>query len=99
MKTTKSGPINIKELLLVLTAGLAFVLGWGLTVWGFLIPPQGEVHDSVLWILGQALIYTASALGIGMYVHGAMSSIERKQRDFMRKVERAVSMDDPEETE
>jgi hypothetical protein len=46
---------------------LSFALGWGLTIAGFCIPPIGEIADSVLWVLGQALIYTGSVLGLTQY--------------------------------
>ena len=64
--------MDIKQKFAIVTAVVAFVAGWGLTIAGFIIPPEGEVSDSVLWILGQALIYTASVLGIGMYFKNQM---------------------------
>jgi len=64
--------MDIKQKFAIGTAVVAFVAGWGLTIAGFIIPPEGEVSDSVLWILGQALIYTASVLGIGMYFKNQM---------------------------
>ena len=70
METWKS--MDIKQKFAIVTAVVAFVAGWGLTIAGFIIPPEGEVSDSVLWILGQALIYTASVLGIGMYFKNQM---------------------------
>lgn len=59
--------LSFKDRVAVWTCLIAFTLGWGMTIAGFLVSPIGEVSDSVLWILGQALIYTASVLGIGMY--------------------------------
>ena len=41
---------------------LAF--GVGITTAGFIIPPSGEIHDSVLWVLGQVLLYSGSIFGI-----------------------------------
>ena len=70
MDTWKS--MDIKQKFAIVTAVVAFIAGWGLTIAGFVIPPEGEVADSVLWILGQSLIYTASVLGIGMYFNNQM---------------------------
>ena len=50
--------MDIKQKFAIGTAVVAFAVGWGLTIAGFVLPPEGEVHDSVLWILGQALVYT-----------------------------------------
>lgn len=56
-----------KEKIAMISAIAAFVLGWGLTIAGFIVPPLGDVANSVLWILGQALIYAASVFGITNY--------------------------------
>lgn len=44
------------------------LFGCVLTTIGFFTEPMGEVSSSVLWILGQCLIYAGSALGIANYV-------------------------------
>lgn len=59
--------MDFKNKLAVITCLIAFGLGWSLTICGFIVPPMGEVADSVLWVLGQSLLYTASVLGIGLY--------------------------------
>ena len=51
-------------------AMLAF--GMILTAIGFFVAPLGEVSDSVLWILGQALIYAGSIFGIATYTKGVI---------------------------
>ena len=81
METWKS--MDIKQKFAIGTAVVAFVVGWGLTIAGFIIPPQGEVADSVLWILGQSLIYTASVLGIGMYFKNQMVKFRADTRRYI----------------
>ena len=75
--------MDVKTKFAIVTAVVAFVVGWGLTIAGFIIPPQGEVADSVLWILGQALIYTASVLGIGMYFNNQMVKFRTDTRRYI----------------
>ena len=75
--------MDIKQKFAIVTAVTAFVAGWGLTISGFIIPPEGEVSDSVLWILGQALIYTASVLGIGMYFKNQMVKFRADTRRYI----------------
>ena len=58
---------TLKQKVAMLSGILSFALGWGLTIAGFCIPPIGEIADSVLWVLGQALIYTGSVLGLTQY--------------------------------
>lgn len=85
MDTWKS--MDIKQKFAIVTAVVAFIAGWGLTIAGFVIPPEGEVADSVLWILGQSLIYTASVLGIGMYFNNQMVKF---RTDTKRYIDREI---------
>lgn len=32
---------------------------------GFIVPPPGEIHDSVLYLIAQFLLLTASIFGVG----------------------------------
>lgn len=59
--------LEIKTKIAYITAIVAFAAGWGLTIAGFIMG-AGVISDSVLWVLGQALVYAGSVLGIGMYV-------------------------------
>lgn len=80
--------LDIKTKFAIGTAVVAFVVGWGLTIAGFIIDPRGQVHDSVLWILGQALIYTASVLGIGMYFNNQMAKFRADTRRYINDMEK-----------
>lgn len=42
--------------------------GCMLTTIGFFMEPAGEVSSSVMWILGQCLIYAGSVFGLKNYV-------------------------------
>lgn len=86
--------MDIKTKFAIVTAMLAFVAGWGLTIAGFYLPPQGEVHDSVLWILGQALVYTASVLGIGMYFNNQMAKFRADTRRYIRDIEQGKAQEE-----
>lgn len=46
----------------MLAAGVVFAL------LGLLLPPAGAIHESVLWVFAQCLIYAGSALGIASYL-------------------------------
>ena len=58
---------KVKEVTTIATAVWMLLFGCGLTIAAFCIEPIGEVSDSVLWILGQSLVYAGSALAIGTY--------------------------------
>ena len=90
----KWSDLEVKTKIAYITALVAFVLGWGLTIAGFIVPPVGAVADSILWILGQALVYAASVLGIGMYVTGSVKGMKDSIKRFMRNEERKVNGED-----
>lgn len=68
----------------VITACVMLAFGILLTTIGFFVNPLGEVSDSVLWILGQALIYAGSIFGIATYTKGVIreqvSDLEQRYR-------------------
>ena len=77
---------QIKEELGYLSAFMAFIFGIVITAWGFVTEPVGEVHDSVLWILGQMLIYSASVFGVGMFINNELKGM-RKELGLKNKSE------------
>lgn len=83
----KWADLEVKTRIAYITAIVAFVAGWGLTIAGFVVG-HGEVHDSVLWILGQSLLYTGSIFGVGMYVNNSVRGMKEQISRFMRNEDR-----------
>lgn len=65
------------------TAIVSFIIGWGLTIWGFILPPKGEVANSTLAILGEAMVYTASVLGVTLYFQNQMAKFRHDSRQYI----------------
>ncbi len=76
--------LDVKTKIAYITAIVAFLVGWGLTIAGFIIG-AGVISDSVLWVLGQSLIYAASVFGVGMYVGSEVIGMKRSIRRFMKQ--------------
>ena len=87
--------LELKTRIAYMTAMVAFIVGWGLTIAGFCVPPLGTVADSILWILGQALLYAASVFGVGLYVTGQMKGMKHNIARFM--IEERRRLEDGEE--
>lgn len=49
-------------------AMMMLVSGIVLSVAGFVVDPVGEISDSVLWYVAQALIYAGSVFGVTVYI-------------------------------
>ena len=68
--------LGIRTKLLYISAGGAFISGWVLTFWGFNMPPKGEVNNTVIVVLGQAMTYAAAAYGIGEYIQYSIARLK-----------------------
>lgn len=84
----KFDKMTMKEKLAYGTCIAAFVMGWGLTIAGFIVPPVGIISDSVLWVLGQSLIYCASVIGISSHYGSEVRNFEKKISDYVKKTEK-----------
>lgn len=84
--------LEVKTKIAYITAIIAFFLGWGLTVAGFIIG-AGVISDSVLWVLGQSLVYAASVFGVGMYVTNSVRAMRQNIHQFMRDEDRKYHQD------
>lgn len=53
------------------------ILGSSLSVAGFILS-GGEIHDSVLWLFAQCLLYAGGVFGISVYVTDRFNRLESK---------------------
>lgn len=71
-----------KDTITVWSAIGMLLFGVILTASAFCIAPVGEIHDSVLWTLGQCLIYAGGALGIANYARqSAREAVEEMEEE------------------
>jgi 4-hydroxybenzoate polyprenyltransferase len=69
--------LDTRSKLLYGTAVVGFVAGWVITFWGFNLPPQGVIDNTVIVVLGQAMTYSAAAFGVDKFID---YKIDRKKR-------------------
>lgn len=85
MEATKWNELDVKTKVAYISAIVAFIVGWGLTIAGFIVPPVGIITESVLWVLGQALVYSASVFGVAMYTTGQVKAMKREIREYQKR--------------
>lgn len=69
-------------------SALAMLLaGVALSVAGFLVPPVGEISDSVLWFFAQCLIYAGSIFGVSIYVQSKFTELKDEINNRKRVVD------------
>ena len=71
----------------VFSAIAMLVAGVGLSIAGFIVPPTGEISDSVLMFTAQCLVYAGSALGINVYINSKFSDIKKQLTSSSSKEE------------
>lgn len=59
---------NTKESIQILSAVAMLFGGFALAVAGFIVPPTGQIHESVLGIFAECLIYAGSIFGVTIYI-------------------------------
>lgn len=64
-----------KEIIHYCCAVFMLVFGCSISVMGFFAAPFGKVDGSVLWILGQCLIYSGSVFGVSLYVRSEVKKV------------------------
>lgn len=79
--------LNIKEKLSIASACLAFIAGWTLTGIAAFVPILLS-EQGVLWILGQALIYSASVFGVALYFKAESVQMKHDIDKHLERVER-----------
>lgn len=84
MKTTWK-ELNVKDKLAIVSACIAFTVGWTLTCLAAFVPLLLS-EQGILWILGQALIYSASVFGLGMYFKSETVQMKQDVRRYMRRM-------------
>ena len=65
----------------------AFIAAVGFGIAGFIVPPPGEIHDSVLYLIAQFLLLTASILGVGAMFASQKISLQKKLQQMQDKEE------------
>ncbi len=94
---SKFEDLNIKDKLAIISACIAFTVGWTLTCMAAFIPLLLS-EQGILWVLGQSLVYSASVFGLGMYFK---SETVQMKEDIDRHIDRMrrkrIDIEDDEE--
>ena len=80
--------LSVKDKIAIISAISAFVIGWCMSIGAFFVPPVGEVADSILWILGQALLYAASVFGVSAYFRSETVQLRKDMDRHLEHMER-----------
>lgn len=79
--------LTFKDVLVYSLATATLAAAFVLLYMGLLIPPEGEIHDSVLTAFGIILLFVGSLLGVSMHYANELVKFKEKAFDIMRKKE------------
>ncbi len=79
--------LNIKEKLAIISACAAFCMGWVLTAIAAFVPLLLS-EQAILWILGQAMTYSAAVFGVSMYFNAEARQMKQDLRLYFNEKER-----------
>ena len=72
-----------KEVVHYACAILILAFGCTLCTLGFYQEPKGSVDDSILFILGQCLLFAGSTFGLSLYVNQQIKKYVTKHQDIL----------------
>lgn len=81
--------LEIKDKLAVGTALAAFAAGWLLTGIAAFVPLLLS-EQSILWILGQSLVYSASVFGVAAYFRSESVQLRRDMDNHLAHTEKMI---------
>ena len=70
-----------KETLAYIAAYVSLFIGFGLLIAGFIVPPVGEIDNSVLYAFGEILVFVGGIMGLALHVDNkmGMAKLEMKK--------------------
>lgn len=72
-----------------ITSALAMLIGgFLLAVAGFIVPPTGQIHESVLGVFAECLIYAGSIFGVTIYIQTKYAELRSYLDEKLMKKEK-----------
>lgn len=69
--------LSFKDALMYVLAVVCLAAAFVLLFMGLLIPPEGEIHETVLTAFGMVLIFVGTIFGISFHYAGKLDSFQR----------------------
>lgn len=90
--------LSFKEALAYGLAIVATVLGFALLFLGMYIPPEGQIHETVITAFGIILVFSGSLLGISMHYDNETKKFKGSILEYVRDITKSSDSDEPDDT-
>lgn len=81
--------LTFKEVIIYILAVITMLSGITLLFIGLFIPPEGEIHGSVLTAFGSVCIFVASLLGISLHY---ANELDKFKSDVQKRIEEMTTI-------
>lgn len=78
--------LTFKEVIIYTLAVVAMVAGLTLLFTGLYIPPEGEIHESVLTAFGIICLFAASLLGISLHFANELDKFKSNVQQSLEQI-------------
>lgn len=82
-----------KENVQIVSAIAMLIGGFLLAVAGFIVPPTGQIHESVLGVFAECLIYAGSIFGVTIYIQTKYAELRSYLDDKLKRKEEKDAQD------
>lgn len=79
--------MGIKDTILYSLAVISFFAGFALLFLSFFTPPKGIIDNSVIFVSGEALVFTATVLGIGQHYKHELNKFKARVNSELTSLE------------
>ncbi len=77
--------LTFKEVLMYALAFICIIAGFTLLFMSLFIPPEGEIHESVLTAFGLILVFVGTVLGVDMHYSGKVEQFKEAMRRYIEE--------------
>lgn len=85
IQPTRWSDLSYKERVMYVICIGAFILGFALTIAGFVVPPTGQISPSVLTYFGSTLAFVASLLGVSQHYDTELLKFKSKVEQELKE--------------
>lgn len=78
--------LTFKEVIIYMLAVVTMIAGLALLFIGLFIPPEGEIHGSVLTAFGSICIFVASLLGISLHYANELDKFKNNVQEKLNEI-------------
>ncbi len=78
--------LTFKEVIIYILAVITMLAGLTLLFMGMFIPPEGEIHGSVLTAFGSVCIFVASLLGISLHYANELDKLKNEVQKQLEEI-------------